>query len=283
MLLLTLFLHGCQEVKPGARVAAIPEMLEAEVPPPPALPRSAYLEPQFVGFEYVGGWNEHTDTLEPWSYSGQEYAPYVRVIFAIEYFFTTNNDDDEYYLYFCEVLATLEGQSAPLEANHQEDGSPAVLRGSYVGTLSVFGYGDGDCENFDPDRWPGGEARWAVDGMPFGLGIGPQTDYLAATWDPNIMDVYGDYMLSGWFAYARPGSNGRTDFVAHDWTTALLWKWDVQTGELLLDQSDRPIGQSTSDAVLSGWVSSYAHFFDAIDNVADLQLSDLPHSAAAGD
>ena len=269
MLLLTLLLQGCQEAEPDASEDTAPESPDEPAAPPP---QPTYLEPQLVGFEYTGGWDEHRDALEPWAYSGLEYEPYVRVIFATEYFFTTNNDDAEYDLYFCEVLATLEGGSAPMEARHHEDGSPAELRGSYVGTLSVFGYGDGDCENLDPERWPGGEARWAVDGMPLGFGIGSQTDFLATAWSPSMMDIYGDYMLSGWFAYERPASGGGTEFVAHDWTNALLWKWDAQTGELLLDKNTRPLGQSTSDTVLSGWLSSYAYFFDEIDNIVGLQL-----------
>jgi hypothetical protein len=258
----------------------IPDTIELEESimdfeePRPSETTSRYLEPQFVGFEFVGGWNEHNDALEPWSYSGLEYEPYIRIILAQEDYFTTSTDDLNRYRYFCEVLANLEGEAAPMDARSHEDDSTAELRGSFVGTLSVFGYGDGECENMNPDRWPGGEARWAVDGIPFGFGVGPHTDFLAAAWDPGVIDVYGDYMLAGWFAYERPDSDGGTEFVAHDWTTALLWKWDAQTGELLVDQDARPIGQTTSDPILSGWLSSYAYFFDNINNFVDLQLNE---------
>lgn len=237
---------------------------------------SPYLEPIWVGFEYIGGWDEHNDALAPWTFNGLSYEPYVRLTFVEEGYFTTSSDDPLRQSTFCEVLATLEGGADALEARRHEDDVSMALRGSYVGTLSVFGYGDGDCENLDPERWPGGEARWAVDGLSLGLGFAEQTDFLASAWTESILEVYGDYMLSAWFAYNRPNDDDVVEFVAHDSTTALLWQWDAQTGELLVNADNQPIGQSTADPVLSGWISSYAYYFDTISNVLDLGVNDTP-------
>lgn len=234
---------------------------------------STYLQPEVVGFEFVGGWDEHQDALVGWSYNGLSYDPYIRIILADSEYFKGNPDADSYYTHFCEVLANLDGGSAPLEARQHEDGATATLRASFVGTLSVYGYGDGQCDNFDPDVWIGGEPRWTLDGIPFGIGLGPHTDFLDSAWSEQVIEQYGDYMIGAWFAYSRPADGGGTEFVAHDWTTALLWQRDAISGELLVDDDARPIGQSVNDPVLSGWVSSYAWFYDDVDNFLDIQPS----------
>lgn len=232
---------------------------------------SSYLQPYAVGFEFIGGWDEHQDALVSWAYNGLSYEPYVRIVLVEPEYFSGNPDSDSYYTHFCEVLANLEGGAAPLEARQQEDGAPAALRASFVGTLSVYGYGDGQCDNFDPEVWIGGEPRWTLDGIPFGVGFGEHTDFLDGAWSDQVIEQYGQYMLGAWFAYNRPAEGGGTEFVAHDWTTALLWQRDAITGELLVDDDARPVGQSVDDPVLSGWVSSYAFFFDDIDNFLDIQ------------
>ncbi|MFT4977908.1 MAG: hypothetical protein ACI8S6_003815 [Myxococcota bacterium] len=226
---------------------------------------SPYLTPIAVGFEYVGGWDEHNDALESWSYNSLDYEPYIRIVLVEDGYFS-NSDEATHYLSFCEVLATLDGGSAPIEARSYETDSPHSLRASYVGTLTVFGYGDGDCSNFDPELWPGGEPRWVIDGMTLGLGFGEHTDFLEQAWSEQVIDQYSDYMLGAWIAYDRPTDDGGVEFVAHDWTTALLWQRDALSGELVTDDEDRPIGQDINDPVLSGWVSSYAYFFDNIEN-----------------
>jgi len=232
---------------------------------------STYMDPVAVGFEFVGGWDEHRQELRPWLFNSLDYEPYVRIIIVEQEYFQTSPDDPRYYTLYCEVLATLDGGPEPLEARQHDDDAAVTLWGSFAGTLSVFGYGGGDCENFDPDVWPGGQPRWTLDGVPFGVGFGPHTDFLQRAWSDQVIETYGDYMLGVWFAFDRENDDGEVEFIARDWTTGLLWQQDAKTGELIVDGDDRPIGQNINDPVRSGWVSSYAYWFDSLERFVDIR------------
>ena len=72
-------------------------------------------------------------------------------------------------------------------------------------------------------------------------------------------------------AINRPDGKGGAEFVAEDWTTALLWQWDVASGEVLTNDEGVLMGQDISDPVLSGWLSCYPYWFQTLDEL-DLEL-----------
>ncbi len=230
-----------------------------------------YFTPVAFSISYTGGWDEHQDALLEWSYDGEGYDGYIRLTLVSEKFFSLSPDDEVgLETESCEVRALFHAEPASLDAVHRDDGSPATLRAAFVGGLEIYGFIGPECYNLNPEIWADGEPREALDGMRLGLGFGEMTDFLRASWADSTLLTYGSYMLAEYVAVNTPDGTGGVDFIAKDWTTAMLWQWDVESGEVLTDGSDL-MGQDISDPVLSGWLTGYPIWFQPLDTL-DLAL-----------
>ena len=221
-----------------------------------------WFEPTAVGFSYLGGWDEHADALTEWAYDGESYDGYVKVTLASAAFFSLAFDDPERDNEYCEIRAIYHSASDAIEARSEETGELVTLRAGFSGYLEIYGYVGGQCYNLDPEVWTDGEPYEVFDGMHFGLGFAPLTAYLAQAWSEDTVAQYGDYMFASYIAVNHPDGSGGYDFIAYDWTTSILWQWDTSSGEVLTDNEGVLVGQDFNDPVLSGWVSSYAYWYE---------------------
>jgi len=229
-------------------------------------PDSTYFEPQFIGFAYMGGWDEYADELTEWGYGTDIYPPYVKVRLITESYFDYASDDPQREREYCEVRAEFDYNPEELLARGHKSDLPIELRAGYEGQLSVYGYDGLRCGDFDPAIWDNGEPFVAIDGMRFGIGFSSLSQDHADFWGSEILSQYGDYMLSSYVAINRPNETESLDFIARDWSTSLLWQWDTQTHEVYTNNDNALIGQDTSDPFLSGWITSYfVHYIDLVD------------------
>lgn len=219
------------------------------------------LEVAALGFEYVGVWNQDTNTLEPYLfpdiYGTIGYAtpntPVVYITLAnLEYFSSAGEPDEDMY---CTIGATFEGQPAdvPVEAfdydaGRGSTGQALATWGMLEGKLSIYGMSE-RCSELDPAVWPGGDPMALLDGMHFGLGFGPMSPYVEETlstdnpdWD-EVKDAY----ISQFIAINHPGDNGGVEFVGYDWNGAFLVETDFNScGEFFYYGED---GELTTEGV----------------------------------
>jgi hypothetical protein len=266
MILIALLL-GCS---PGTDTAII-ETDPGETGTVPDSVQSNYFQPIALSVSYTGGWDEHQNALLDWAYEGEGYDGYIRLTLVSEDFFLYSQDDPAIEDEYCEIRSLFHSQAAALQAASQADDTPAQLRASFVGELEIYGFIGTACYNLDPAIWTDGSPREAFDGMRLGLGLAPLTDFLAGSWTSETLAAYGRYMLAAYIAINRPDGVGGVEFVARDWTTALLWQWDVDTGEVLTNDESVLMGQDVSDPVLSGWISGYPYWYQGLDEL-DLDL-----------
>ena len=228
---------------------------------------SAYFQPHALSVGYTGGWDEHYDALMDWAYKGEGYDGYIRLTVVSEEYLRLAPDgparEDEY----CEIRALFHSAPAELTAQSLGADTDAVLRAAFDGHIEIYGFIGTQCYNFDPAIWTNGEPREAFDGMRLGLGLGPLTPFLSEAWASETVMAYGGYMLSTYVAINRPDGEGGVDFIAEDWTTALLWQWDVDSGEVLTNDEGVLMGQDISDPVLSGWLSCYPYWYQPLDEL----------------
>ena len=106
-------------------------------------------------------------------------------------------------------------------------------------------------------------------GMRFGMGFGELTEYNASAWAEETIEEYGDYMFTQYIAVNHPVGDG-VEFVGYNWTTAFLWQWDDVGGEILTettDEGDLLIGQDPQNGNQSGWINSYAYWYEDFPNL----------------
>ena len=233
----------------------------------PGTQESPYFEPIALSIGYTGGWDEHYDALTDWAYEGEGYDGYIRLTLVSEQFFTLSPDDPEREEEYCEIRALFHSSPEAIEARSQDDDSEALLRASFAGHIEIYGFIGTPCYNLDPAAWEGGDPQSVFDGMRLGIGLGDLTDFLADSWTSETLLAYGSYMLASYVAINMPDDSGGVEFIGRDWTTALLWQWEVETGEVLTNDEGTLIGQDINDPVLSGWISSYPYWYQDLDEI----------------
>lgn len=235
-----------------------------------------YFEPEFIGFELVAGWDEYRDRLIGWNFNGAEYEPNLRIILANRSYLDGRDPGFQDPDNVCELAASLDVVPAPLqiELNEPLDNEVIELRGSYEGTVSIFGYDGGACEDFDPAIWQDGEPRSAFEGMHIGVGLGDMTDFLSGQWQPTTLGEYGRHMLGSFFAFNQYDENGDLKFVAKDRSTSLVWQLSADS-ELLINTEGSPIGQDINDPYIYAWLSGYAWFYESLDDLALDRLDEV--------
>ena len=225
-------------------------------------PESPYFEPIALSVGYTGGWDEYQDALMDWAYKGEGYDGYIKLTLVSARYFELSPDDPAREDEFCEIRALYHAAPAALEAASQSDDTPAVLRAGFEGHLEIYGFLGTQCYNLDPAVWENGDPQAVFDGMRLGLGFAELTDFLADAWTDDTLAFYGNYMLAAYVAINQPDGAGGVDFVARDWSTALLWQWDAASGEVLINDEGALMGQDINDPLLSGWVSCYPYWFE---------------------
>lgn len=182
-------------------------------------------EPVAVGFGFDGVVTSD-GTLSGYGVEDQTYAPSVTIQF-VSALFADAEDATTRELESCVAVTTFE--PPPLVPPEQ---IPTVgdvpLFVSYDTTLvleatSCIG-------RADPAVW-GDEAEGLLDpfdGAHLGVGIGPMTDALRATWEAEILDDVGSSMLALWIAM----DDAEGVWVASDLTTSIAFGWDEATGDL---------------------------------------------------
>lgn len=256
-----------------------------------------YFEPVAVGFEYVGGWDPDSESLTGWTSStdGSLIDPYVIVTVTDLEFFSLSGDEQEGH--YCEMYYTFDAYASdeleafeagdPDAANPWETkGDQADLWGAFEGGLYLYGWStdtEDVCLSFDPADWPdtledpdtgdvilpAGQPMMKFNGMRFGIGFGELTEYNANAWTEETLDEYGDFMFTQYIAVNHPVGDG-VEFVGYNWTTSFLWQWDEVGGEIITETSDEGellVGQDTQSGGASGWINSYAYWYEDFPNL----------------
>jgi hypothetical protein len=109
------------------------------------------------------------------------------------------------------------------------------------------------------------------DGMHFGMGFGPMTEFLQGVWSPQILETQGHGMFAQYIAI----NDKDGVFTGTDWTAAILFKWDEDTHEIIFDETGSAIAQEVSPTgaepppLPNGYVFPKAYWYQ------DLPLMDL--------
>ncbi|MEL6342901.1 MAG: hypothetical protein AAFV53_07190 [Myxococcota bacterium] len=246
-------------------------------PDDPSRDSSLYFQPELIGFEMVSGWDEYRDSLIDYSFNGSVYEPQLRVILANRSYLDPRDTGFQEPENVCELVTSLNVQPADLDVELIEPTAGEVaapLRGSYVGSLTVFGYDGGACQDFDPAVWDNGEPKFAFDGMRIGVGLGEMTDFLESQWQTQTLMEYGRYMLASYFAFNQLDENGDLEFVARDRTTSLVWQLDPDA-ELIVTTDVAPLGQDINEPWLYAYLSGYAWYFESLEDIPIDRLSEV--------
>ncbi|MFT6232960.1 MAG: hypothetical protein ACJAZO_003478 [Myxococcota bacterium] len=236
------------------------------------------LDPVAVGFEFDGVW-DGAALIGP-IVEGQdgpvELIPLVLVTFTNADYFTAGGNEVG-NLNSCEAYATFDVVAA--ESVLDADGEAVWT--DFDTTLSIlptsWDADDLSCATaLDQDIWGSGGADLldAFTLFRYGIGFGPQTQYLADAWQ----DEEGEWAspdieeLSVGFMAEFVGINDSTGaFIMEDWTTALAFEWDSETGELVVDDEDllQVIDVTGAQELPVSYIRSYAYWYQ------DFPLLDL--------
>ncbi len=237
------------------------------------------LDPVAVGFEFDGVF-DGAGLIGP-TIDGEEYPPYVVITFTSADYFTAGGNE-EGNLNSCEALALFDVITA--ESVLDADGENVWT--DFDTSLSIVP-GSWDADDFacasalDQDIW-GADGVDLLDAFTlfrFGMGFGPHTQYLADAWQ----DDEGEWAspdieeLSVGFLTEYIGINDSTGaFVLEDWTSALAFEWDDETGELVVDDEDllQILDVTAATTVPVSYVRSFAYWYQDfplldLDNLSD--------------
>jgi hypothetical protein len=244
-----------------------------------------YWEPVAVGFEYIGGFDAENKALTGWTYSdGSPAENYVLVTLAELDYFSTGDEGtycELYYTYYVEGEGDFKSYEAgdPNGANPWgTHGSQATTWASWEGTLSLYGSSVDNgylCENLDPAEWEDGAPYSRLENMQFGMGFGPQSEYIHGNWEQKTQDLYGENGFTSYIAINHPDGDG-VAFDGYNWTSSYLWQWDSVGGEISVDEDDYLQVQPHYDGGSSGWVTSYARWYEDFPNL-DLDQMTTAH------
>ena len=254
------------------------------------------LDPVAVGFEFDGVFDG--STLRGYSVddgSGQlvELVPLVLVTFANADFFSATTDEDQ-LANSCEAYATFDfiaGESQLVGAT-MESSDTAVVWNHFDTSLSILPSnwefeGDSELDNgcafaLDSEIWGnnGIDLLDAFTGVHFGIGFGPQTDYLASAWQDDSGDWVNEEveelsvgMMSSYIAIndAAGANNSSEPFEGYDWSTSIAFEWNASTGAPVAgaDGLLQVIDVTDADETPVSYIRSFAYWYQ------DLPLIDL--------
>lgn len=217
----------------------------------------ARVEPVAVGFAFDGV-VQADGQIRGYAVQGLASPPVVILTLASEAYFGTTDPavrEAESCIAWGEYAP--EPRDEPLPTR---DGT--MLWRSYEGTLALQGH---TCRGVLTEAWGEDADRVAeiFDGMRLGIGFGPMTDFLRAGWPASELEKYGDHLFAEYIAIN--GADG--SFVAEDWTSAVLFEWDAETGEPVLAASgDAYVPIPTHHlpggaAMPEGYVRSFAYWY----------------------
>lgn len=225
------------------------------------------LVPVAMGITFRGGMSSD-GALVPVSFVGDApYGPVLSVAFVGAGYAAGDATD----------ICWVDGTFAPPEllCDLPTDDRQDVWR-SYEGTFAVVA--DGCAGRLDAAVWgPGGTTDLiaAIDGMHVGIGFGWMTDTLEATWSTEALDAWGDNLFAMYVAIHHPDGS----FVGEDWSSALSWAWDEQTGLLLTDPAGFPYPNEPwrfpRGSMSAGYIDSYPAWFEPFTDL-DFALLAVP-------
>jgi hypothetical protein len=226
------------------------------------------LDPVAVGFELAAQMNSD-GSLGVWRQGTYEYIPLLLLTFADVEYFSTSDQEGHYCTAFAPFGSDVEyGGIFPLGKPDQvpvSDG--AIMYWSYDVALNLQIDPDfTDCDELvDPEKW-GENAELLLEpfvGAHVGIGFAPMTDYLREAWAQEVIDEYDDSFLAMYIAI----NDASGDFIGFDWTSALIWETDPDTGEVLIDENGYLANTVPVDGLLPGGdlpvgqVQSYAYWY----------------------
>lgn len=235
------------------------------------------LDPVAVGFEFDGVWDGASligPTVEG-ADGPVELLPYVVVTFTNADYFTAGGNE-EGNLNSCEALALFDVIAAESVLTADE-----TVWTDFDTALSIVPSSWDDNElscasALDQDIWGDGgvDLLDAFTLFRFGMGFGPQTQYLADAWQNDDGEWANEQIeeLSVGFMSEFIGLNDSTGaFVLEDWTTALAFEWDSETGELVVDDEDllQVVDVTNATEVPVAYIRSFAYWYQ------DFPLLDL--------
>jgi hypothetical protein len=134
----------------------------------------------------------------------------------------------EFIAFFYYAPASFQGTEFDYDAGKGGTGVELETWGSFEGYLEVLpdSYSD-RCYELDPEVFAGGDPLETLDGMHFGLGFGPLSDYLYETYSASeSFAEYEDAYMSQYIAINHPDGAGGYTFDAYDWNGSLLIQTD---------------------------------------------------------
>jgi hypothetical protein len=239
------------------------------------------LDPVAVGFEFEGGWNGTEITNYSVDIDGEitELLPSVLITFTDADYFSAEDAEGQIG-HYCEVIAlvtvtTQRGEDLDTDESiwHSFEMSLAPVPDSWTGD---FDTACGDL--LDEDVWGfEGETLFdKFDGIRFGLGFGPMTDYLRDAWSEESLADLGTSMVTEFIAINDADGN----WVAEDWTTGVLFEMDEDgVLETTVDEDGNEvlIGVDVSgvtSTMPAGYIRSFAYWYQDfplldLDNLKD--------------
>jgi len=237
----------------------------------------SYFEPVAVGFEYVGGVDFENEELLNYDYDdGNGERPYfVRLTFAETDFFGASSEDQLQYQ--CEAYAAFVYDTADLECQTYETKAAGDTFVTFTGTLefAADNMSGENCTAFDPAEWTDGMPVDRFSGMQFGLGFGPVTDYLLGPYqdDAESLEIISKSSWASYVGMKHPasGAGGEPTFIGYDWTVALAFDWDIETG-IVTSEEDGSLEFIEVENQTNAYVQSTAYWYEDFPN---LDLDDL--------
>jgi hypothetical protein len=255
-----------------------------------------------IGFEFQGGWNQETGQLEDYLYpdlsntnGGSPLAllPVVHVTLANTAFFQSGGPNDpnnycDFFATFDATPATFTGTTFDWDTGKGGLGDSLETWGAFEGKLTILTdtYSP-SCFGLDEAMWPGQTPTETMDGMHFGLGFGPESEYLYQ----QDYDYYGSAppyasaVFTQYIAVNHPDGSGGFTFPAYDWDSSLYVQADYSQclqytyttdtanplqvcGLVLLndDQSQYLLGDTTVQPI-HGYVTGNAYWYEDIPNL----------------
>ena len=231
----------------------------------------SYFDAVAVGFEYFGGLDLENEELLPFDYDdtqGQR-TQFVLITFA-DTDFVAAETAEEQDAHSCEAYAYFDYAVEDLECRSFDDDSVGDTHVEFTGVL-LFGEeqlnGD-NCFAFDPaDGWTDGMPVARFNGMKFGMGFGPMTEYLATRYtDEESQALARSSAYAAYIGMNHPGGVGDVEFVGYDWTIAWAFDWDVETGIVATEEGTTLVRVETEN-ISNAYVQSSAYWYEDFPNL----------------
>ena len=125
-----------------------------------------------------------------------------------------------------------------------------------------------NCTAFDPAEWTDGMPVERFNGMKFGMGFGPMTEYLATRYtDEESQALARSSAYATYIAMNHPAGVGETEFIGYDWTIAWAFEWDSETGIVSIDEDGQSLIRVETENVSSAYVQSSAYWYEDFPNL----------------